>query len=265
MAEPRYASLILKSRRVPVALAFLCLALSALGAPPAGDPVADAIAKARHLPARDALKMLQRLESQTPHRAAELLAQISMTWSDAVEVARENHEKIAAEHAARRAYETAEHAIKADPDNARAHLSLAIAAGGMTDYAENGALLALSKRVRDEAERAIALDPKESGGYYILGRWYFGVATVNPVLKFAARMVIGALPPASLKDAAKNLEKAVALSPNDIEYRQHLALVYKATGKKDKAAQQWHAILKLPSVERTDERAKGEASAALGK
>ena len=228
------------------------------------DPIADAIAKAKHQAPRDALKTLLRVESLAPRRA-DLLARISIAWSDSVDVAQANHDTRAAENASRRALETAERALKADPKNAKAHLSMAIASGRMTDYVDNTTKVALSRRVRDEAERAIELDPKEDGAYYILGRWHYGVASVNPVLKFAARMVIGALPPASMKEAARNFEKAVALVPNDIEYHHQLALTFKALGRKDKAIQQWRAVLALPAVNWNDDQVKSEARAAVAR
>ena len=255
-----YTSQLSRCVAISAALAIACAGLAA----PTFDPVADAIAKARHQPPREALKILQRVESLAPHRA-DLLARIAIAWSDCVDAAQESQDKSGAERAAKHSHEMAQKALKAGPDNAKAHLAMALGAGRMTDYVSSGQMVVLSRMVKDEAERAIALDPKEEGAYYVLGRWHFGVASVNPLLKFAARMVVGSLPPASMKEAIRNLEKAVALAPDDIDYHLQLALVYKATGKKDKAAVQWRAILKLPSHERHDEQAKAEAKAALGK
>jgi len=249
----------LNSAPWPACAAALLIACR-LFAAEAADPVSDAIARARHQQPREALKTLQRVESRAPHRA-DLLADLAIAWSDCVEVAEERQNKSLAEHAARRSYETAERALKADPNNARAHLAMAMASGRMTDYSDTAGLGTLSRRVKDEAERAITLNPNEDAAYYVLGRWYFGVASVNPFLKFAARMVIGALPPASFKEAAHNLEKAVALAPNEIEYHRQLALVYQAMGRKEKASQQWKTILKLPSIDRNDEQAKADAQA----
>lgn len=264
-------SLIQKPRSAwwPAGCAAVFVACRLLAADPAvpnapavsADPVTEAIAKARSQPPREALRTLQRVETHAAAHRADLLANIAIAWSDCVDVADEQRNKSAAEHASRRSFETAERALKADPNNARAHLAMAMAAGRMTDYSDTAGMVTLSRRVKDEAERAIALNPKEDGAYYVLGRWHFGVASVNPFLKFAARMVVGALPPASLKEAAHNLEKAVALSPGEIEYRRQLALVYQAMGKKEKAGQQWKTILKLPANSSEDAQAKAEARA----
>jgi Tfp pilus assembly protein PilF len=168
------------------------------------------------------------------------------------------------ENSVRQAYHAAERAVKADPNNASAHLDLAIAAGELTDFVDNSTKMALSKQIRDEASRAIALNPDDDMAYHVLGRWNFGIATLNPVLRLAARMAYGNLPAASKEEAARLLEKAAALAPQKIMHHQHLALVYEAMGAHDKAARQWKIVLALPVVESDDHAARKEARKALG-
>lgn len=240
------------------ALLLLCLHLMA-----EGDPASDAIAKAAKQRPGEALKTLLKADSVAPNRA-DVLARIAIAWSDCVDVANDEHNRGEAERDSKNAFSVAERAVKAGPDNSMAHLGMALGAGRMTDYASNSTKMALCRRVRSEAERAIALDPKNGPAYYVLGRWHFGVATVNPLLKFAAGFVVGALPPASLDEAEQNLAKASELMPADIEYHEQLALLYKRLGRKEKAAKQWSAILRLPSVEPHDGQMKAEARAALG-
>jgi len=193
---------------------------------------------------------------------ANALARLSRSWADAVDVAPDH---AAARNAARQALDLAQQAVKADPNNAQAHLALAIACGKWTDFVDTTTKVALSRQIRTEAERAIALDPKLDLAYHVLGRWHLGMATVNPFMRLGARLTVGALPPASLEEAVRNLEKAAELSPKTILHHQHLALAYQAMGKRSEAAHQWRLVLDLPATEREDAEAKRQARAALGK
>jgi len=197
----------------------------------------------------------------TPSRDdAASLARLSRSWADAVDTA---PDRAAAKKAARRALDLAQEAVKADHRSAQAHLALAIAQGKWTDFVDAKSKLALSRQIRSEAERAIALDSKLDLAYHVLGRWHLEVANVNPFLRFGARMTVGELPPASLEEAVRNLEKAVELSPKTILHHQHLARAYQAQGRRSDAARQWRLVLELPATEREDEAAKSQARAAL--
>jgi len=203
---------------------------------------------------------LARAVESAPRDNASSLSRLSRSWADAVDTA---HDPAAAKNAARRALDLAEQAVKADPKNA--HLALAIACGKETDFVDSKTKLALSRQIRTEAEQAIALDPKLDLAYHVLGRWHLGMASVNPFFRFGARLTMGALPPASLSEAVRNLEKAAELSPKTIIHHQHLALAYQAVGKRTEAAHQWHIVLELPATDREDEEAKRQARAALGR
>lgn len=202
------------------------------------------------------------LQSNVPPRDAASLARLSRSWADAVDVAPDHS---AAKKAARQALDLAQEAVRADPRSAQAHLALAIACGKWTDFVDAKTKLALSREIRSEAERAIALDPKLDLAYHVLGRWHLEIARVNPLLRFGARMTVGELPPASLDEAVRNLEKAAELAPRTILHHQHLALAYQAQGRRAEAAHQWRLVLDLPATEREDEAAKQQARAALGK
>jgi len=223
-----------------------------------------AVSTASAAPAEPAIipVALTQTVAPAPHDDAASLARLSRSWASAVDTA---PNRAAAQKAARRAIDLAQQAVKADPKNAQAHLALAIACGEQADFVDSKTRLALSRQIRSEAERAIALDPKQDLAYHVLGRWHLGVASVNPFLRLGARLTVGALPSASLAEGARNLEKAVELSPKTIVHHQHLALAYQALGKRSEAAQQWRAVLALPATDREDEEAKKQARAALGR
>ena len=225
-------------------------------------PVDDAIAQAGRQSPHEAQATLSRAVQLAPRDDAASLARLSRTWSDAVDVS-PNPE--AAKNAAHRALELAEQAVKADPGNAQAHLALAIACGKWTDFVDSKTKLVLAREIRVEAERAIALDPKLDLAYHVLGRWHLGMASVNPFFRFGARLTVGALPPASLTEAVRNLEKATELSPKTVLHHQYLAVAYQALGKRSEAVHQWRIVLELPAAGREDEAAKKQARAALGK
>ena len=225
-------------------------------------PVDDAIAQTGRQAPHETQLTLVRAEQTVPRDNAVQLARLSRTWADAVDTAPNPEAK---KNAARRAMDFAEQAVQAEPKNAQAHLALAIACGKWTDFVDSRTKLALSRQIRDEAEKAIALDPKLDLAYHVLGRWHLSVASVNPLLRFGARLTVGALPPASLSEAVRYLEKAAELSPKTIIHHQYLAIAYQALGKRNEAAHQWRIVLELPATDRGDEEAKREAHAALGR
>ncbi len=245
-----------------IALSCLVVALSA-GALRA-DGVDDAIAKALRQGAAEALVTLQKVESEGRGRA-DYTAELSMAWSDRSDLDLASKNKKSAKGAAEEAVRLAQEALKLDPKLARAHLALAVAYGKQTEFVDNSTKMALSRTIRDKALATIRLDKKEDLAYEILGRWEYGFATLNPLLKVAARVAYGALPEASLENAAKYLEQAVALAPKRISPRHQLALTYKALGEKEKARQSWEKVLALPAEDADDRAAQKEARAAIGR
>jgi len=213
-------------------------------------------------PPAEAQITLVRAVGEAPRENAALLARLSRSYADSVDVA---PDQAAARKAARQAVDLAQRAVKADPKNGQAHLALAIAYGKWTDFVDSKAKLVFSRQIRSEAERAVALDPSLDLAYHVLGRWHLHIATVNPILRLGARLTVGALPPSSIEEGARNLEKAVELSPKTILHHQYLARAYEALGKREDAARQWRTVLELPATAREDEEAKRQARAALGK
>lgn len=255
-------------RKCLLSAAAAAVSLIAFGIPSAtwaasseDGPAGAAIREARGKRPPEALQTLLKAQPLAPHNA-ELLAQISMAWSDCADVA---SNKATEQSDIKNALDAGEQALRANPSNANAHVAVAIACGKMTDFVGNSRKMVLSKRIRDEAARARELDPKNSDAYYILGRWNYGMATLNPILKLAARIAYGSMPPSSMEEAVQDLEKSVALNPKKIDHRQALAVAYQAAKQHDKAAQEWAAILELPATEPGDEQAKKEARVALGK
>lgn len=131
-----------------------------------------------------------------------------------------------------RALACAQQAVRADPSNSIAHASVAVCYAKSCNYVDVKTQLAYSRLFKQEAEAAIALDPKQDVAYYLLGRWNYALANVGFFSRTYVRVVYGGLPPASLADAASNFQKACALAPQRILNHSGLALAYEALGEK---------------------------------
>ena len=229
----------------------------------AGEPNVDALiadgdaAEARG-DRRAALALFQQAEQLEPKNPAVLL-RIARQHSEFVETEPEAAAKAAAE----KSLDYSRRALALDPGNAKAHLSVAVAYGKMTDFVGNKTKLEYSKLVKEEAAKAIELDPSDDFGWHVLGRWHHGVASLNPVLRALAKVVYGGLPPASEEEAARCLRKAAEIAPQRITHHASLARVYEALGQRDLAKKEWQLVLSLPAAGGDDHKAKREAAKAV--
>lgn len=192
-------------------------------------------------------------------RVADLL-RLSRQYSDLVDTTKGT----AARGHAEQALEYARRAVALEPANAKAHLSVAVCYGKLTEFVGNKTKIEYSRFVRDEALKAVALDPNDDFAWHVLGRWHHGVSEVGGVMRAMAKMVYGALPPASAEEAVKCLQKAAALAPRRIIHRSELARIYAAQKKPELAAKEWQAVLALPLADKGDAADQREARAALG-
>ena len=190
-----------------------------------------------------------------------VLLRISKQYSDLIATTKP---KEASEQVAQKALNYAQRAVEIDAKVAKAHLSLAIAYGRMTDFIGNKEKLEYSKYIKDEAVKSIELDPTDDFAWHVLGRWHSGVANVGGMLKLMAKLVYGGMPPASNEEAVKCLKKATELAPQRIMHHGELARVYQIMGKKDLADKEWKAVLAIPAQDKDDETDQTDARAALG-
>lgn len=208
---------------------------------------------------RAALELLLKAEQIEPQNVGVLL-RISKQYLDLVNSTRPAS---AAEQVVRKSLDYAKRAVKLDPQNAKAHLSVAVGYGKLTDFVGNKIKVECTKVIKEEAEKAIALDATDDYAWHVMGRWHFGVANVGPVLKALALVAYGGLPPASNEEAAKCLKKATELAPQRIIHHATLARVYRTMGKHDLEAKEWQAVASLPAADKEDEAEKRAAQQAL--
>jgi hypothetical protein len=197
----------------------------------------------------------------SPNNAA-IIVRLSKEYSDLIAVTKPASE---AAKVAQISLDYAERAVELDPKSAKAHLELAVSYGRMTDFTDNKTKLIYSKYIKEEAEKSIAIDPTDDYAYHVLGRWNYGIASLNPVLKMMAKFIYGGLPDASMEDAAAYFKKATEIAPQRIIHHLELARTYTALGKTELADKEWSTILTLHPANAEDEAAQKEARETLKK
>ena len=191
---------------------------------------------------------------------AEILRKIAKQYSQQVVSESRSPEN---KELARKALDFALRAVKCDPDNANARLSLAICYGKAAFLEGARRRIEMSRMIRDEAEAALRLDPGSDYAWHVLGRWNYELANFNAALRFLAETVYGKLPDASNERAAECFEKAVAIQPGRVIHHVELGRTYAALGRKQEARAELSKGLALPSREKDDNESKDRARKAL--
>jgi len=203
-----------------------------LAATPPDPDTQKSIAEADRLEfAGDWEKALALYRKILPGNEGEVLWRMAGAYSDMSEAAAEDRKKALDATAV----ELARWAVRAAPGSADAHSMLAVVLGRMALFASAKEGVKISREVKEEAERAIAIDKGKFLPYLVLGIWNREITDLGFLEKAAAEVLFGGVPEASLEGSARNLEKAVSLNPDSIKAHYELAITCWEMGEKEKA------------------------------
>ncbi|CAM2873689.1 hypothetical protein [Rariglobus hedericola] len=189
-----------------------------------------------------------------------ILQKIARQYSDSILDTADIEEK---KHRAEQALAYAQRSVAVAPDNAENVLSLAVCHGTLAVYSDTRTKLRYSRLVKEEAERALVLNPDYDWAHHLLGRWHYEVATLGATKRFFVRIIYGGLPEASFNQAITHLERAVALAPKVAPHHLELGFALLAAGREADARVAFNRGLALPSTGKHDDAAKDRARAAL--
>jgi len=237
--------------------ALLLLAAATALARPA--VVAEALAAEARLDSRRALDLFLAADREQPNDAF-ILQKIAQQYSDLVV---DQPDAAAKKQFAQTALDYALRAAALDPRNPVNVLSLAVCHGKLAVYSDTRTKVQYSRLVKEEAERALELNPDYAWAHHVLGRWHYEVASLGAGARFFVRLFYGGLPDASYDEAIARLRRAVELEPEELNHRLELGFAYAAAGRRDEARAQWQAGLAMRSRGKHDEPAKERARDAL--
>lgn len=239
----------------------LCAAtLASTGlASPAQDLRERAQAAEARFDTRQALALYLQLDALEPGHA-DVVQKIARQYSDLAELTTNPEEH---RDELERGLSYAVRADQLQPNNAVNVLSLAICHGKLAACSDVRTKIAYSRLVKDEAERALALDPNYAWADHVLGCWHYEVASLTGAARLVARMFYGGLPPASYAESIRYLKRAVELEPRDPAHVIELGFAYRAAGDKEAARVEFEKGLALTGHENFDAEAQGRARTAL--
>lgn len=166
-----------------------------------------------------------------------------------------------------KAVEHAREAVRLAPDSASAHVWLAVALGRQALREGARTKLAISKEIKAEADRAIALDPNIGRAWHVLAMWNIKVSSLNAIERMAANAVLGGVPKgASFENAEAAFKKAIALEPQYINHRLEYGRLLKDLKRPADARRELERAVALPATSSAlDARFQSEAKALLEK
>jgi len=210
---------------------------------------------------RGALERYLALDRLRPNDA-HVLQKIARQYSDLIPELSTDAER---RRYAQTALDYSQRAVALDPQNAENVLSLAVCHGKLAIYSDTRDKVKYSRRVKEEAERALALDPNYAWAHHVLGRWHYEVATLGASARIFVGVFYGGLPAASTATAVKALQRAVELDPGELAHQLELGFALAAAGRKEAARTHFEKGLALPSRQKHDEAAKHRGRAALAR
>ncbi len=164
------------------------------------------------------------------------------------------------------AVEHARAAVKAVPDEAQAHVWLAVALRQQTEMEGPKTRAGLWREIKSELDRAIGLDGGIARAYLERGRWHRRLATRGLWERTVSKVLLAKVPKGASKDnAVRDLEKAVELAPHAIEARMELARTYLELERGADARRELERALGIPANRPRDPGLHAEARELLEK
>lgn len=250
-------------QKIPMKIRFLIPLFAILASMSAWGNFADLVAKGdvhdRKFQHEEALASYLPAEKLVPDDPA-LLVKIARQYALRMSDLPNEKDQIAS---GRTALRYSERAVALAPNECDPHLSVAICWGKLSPFLGNQEKVAASRKIKDAATRAVKLNPKNDYAWHLLGRWHQALANMGAATRTVAKLIYGALPPASNDDAVACFKKAIELNPKRLIHSVELGRTYAMMGRDDEARQWIRRGLAMPNQEKDDPETKRRGQETL--
>lgn len=157
----------------------------------------------------------------------------------------------------------AQKAVALKPNEAEAHLSVAIGYAKALPTLGSKEKMNTLRIVKNSVDRSLALDPKQDLAWYILGCWNQRVAELGGFKRTMAEIAYGDLPDADEQTAINCFQKAIALNPDRCIHYIEMGRTYAQAGNEAEAKKFIQKGLSMPNTGKDDAEAKQRGKATL--
>ncbi len=166
----------------------------------------------------------------------------------------------------RRSQEYAERALALHPSDVEARYLRAAALGLRLQHEKAGTKIRLARDVWTETKAILLADPLHAGAHHLQGRLHAGVMRMGGFTRFLAHRLVGGalLGEASWALAECHLAMAAELAPGEVLNHLELGVLYRDTGRPERARSTLERLLALESRNALDDRLAARATALLG-
>ena len=142
----------------------------------------------------------------------------------------------------------ARRAVQLDSMGADGHYMVAVAAGRVALTKSASERVRSARVVRDEALRAVQLDPRHDGALHVLGRWNAEIERLPGITKFFAKTFLGAsiFNAASWDSSYAYFDRAIQINPQNIYHHLDLAEALIDGDRKAQARPHLEEVEQLP-------------------
>ncbi|XP_037017612.2 regulator of microtubule dynamics protein 3 isoform X1 [Artibeus jamaicensis] len=180
----------------------------------------------------------------------DFLWRLARAYSDMCELAEEVSEK---KSYALNGKEEAEAALEKGNENADCHQWYAVLCGQLAEHEGIQRRIQSGFSFKEHVDKALALQPENPMGHFLLGRWYYQVAHLSWLEKKTAAALFENPLTATVQDALQSFLKAEELQPGFSKAgRVYISKCYRELGENSEA-RQWVKLAKeLPDVTNED-------------
>ncbi len=165
---------------------------------------------------------------------AEMPSSIQARWREAfilLAVANRTKDGRVRQELLRTAQPKADSLVRIHPTSSEAWFISALALGVECAEVSPRRRLLLSKEMRQRIGRSLVLDVRNAGAWFLLGRWHETLASLGPVERGLANLLLGGMPYGVSMDSARlALENAAHLRSDDLQIHHDLVRVLIAQG-----------------------------------